>query len=225
MTTARDLAAATPRRVGRPAGGTEHGAASRARIIAAAAGVFVRLGYDKARMADVVEASGLTKGSVYFHFESKEALAVAVLSERHAHWLDRVRTRLATAAPGVGRLEALLRAMLDLHAEDPDAWVISRLAHNLAEQPSTRELATELTRRWIDEVAAVVREAQAPAGAGTVDATALATLMVAGFDGLKYTIPMLTADTDAAEVMLADQGALLLLLVRAALGTQARSSM
>ena len=45
---------APARRVGRPPGPTAHGAASRDRILDAAAGVFARLGYDRARMADVV---------------------------------------------------------------------------------------------------------------------------------------------------------------------------
>ncbi|WP_280240286.1 TetR/AcrR family transcriptional regulator [Nocardia abscessus] len=206
------------RRVGRPSGPTEHGAASRERILDAAATVFAQLGYDRARMADVVETSGMTKGSVYFHFENKEALAVAVLTEKHAQWLARVQARLAAATPGSGRLEALLPAMLELHRDDPDAWVISRLTQNLAEVPATRALATELTRRWIDTVAGLIRDGQNVGGvAGGVDPELLATVLVGAFDGLKNTIETISEDPDTADTRLAAGGTLLLTMMRSVL--------
>ncbi|MGV9823560.1 TetR family transcriptional regulator [Nocardia xishanensis] len=203
------------RRVGRPSGPTEHGAASRERILDAAAAVFAQVGYDRARMADVIEASGMTKGSVYFHFESKEALAVAVLTEKHAQWLERVQARLATAPPGLQRMEALLPAMLDLHRDDPDAWVISRLAQNLAEVPATRALATELTRRWIDRVADLIRDAQHIGEVSDgVDPELLATVLVGAFDGLKTTIETVSDDPHAADRQLEACGALLLAMMQ-----------
>lgn len=215
---ARSPSTPTQRRVGRPPGPTEHGAASRTRILDAAAEVFARVGYDKARMTDVVEASGMTKGSVYFHFESKESLAVAVLTEKHAQWIDRVRSSLARTAPGPDRLDALLPAMLSLHRDDPYAWAVSRLTQNLAELPTTRPLATELTQRWVDVVTDVVRDAL-PAGSGpsTADPTLVATLLVGAFDGLKATVQVLTDDADVAARQLEDGGDLLLSMVRSAI--------
>ncbi len=202
------------RSVGRPAGPTEQGATSRQRILDAAATVFAHVGYDRARMADVVEASGMTKGSVYFHFENKEALAVAVLTEKHAQWLDRVQTRLASVPAGRGRLEALLPAMLELHRADPDAWVISRLTQNLAEMPETRTLATELTRSWIDTVANIIRDGQNSDMDVTVDPELLATVLVGAFDGLKTTVEMASDDRHAADAQLEAGGALLLTMMR-----------
>ncbi len=165
-------------------------------IIDAAATVFARLGYDRARMADIVEASGLSKGSVYFHFDSKEALAVAVLAARHERWVAGVRVALDSVEPGEPRLRALLPAVLTLHDGDPDAWVISRLTWALADQDETRAFAASLTRRWIDVVAEVVRDAAA--GRAGVDAEAVATVVVGGFDGLKTTAAVLHSDDPAA---------------------------
>ncbi|WP_082392807.1 TetR/AcrR family transcriptional regulator [Nocardia arizonensis] len=203
------------RRVGRPSGPTEHGAASRERILDAAATVFAQLGYDRARMADVVETSGMTKGSVYFHFENKEALAVAVLTEKHAQWLDRVQARLTIEPAGNARLEALLPAMLELHRDDPDAWVISRLTQNLAEVPATRALATELTRRWIDTVADLIRDSRRHGGVSVgVDPDLLATVVVGAFDGLKTTIETISEDPRTAASQLEAGGTLLLTMMR-----------
>ncbi len=59
---------------------------TRGRVLLAAAEVFARTGFLAASMNDIVEAAGVTKGAVYFHFPSKEALAVAVVEEQFAQW-------------------------------------------------------------------------------------------------------------------------------------------
>jgi AcrR family transcriptional regulator len=209
---------APARRVGRPPGPTAHGAASRDRILDAAATVFARLGYDRARMADIVSQSGLTRGSVYFHFESKEALAIAVLSAKHAQWLNLVRTRLA-ATPQGARLDALLPTMLELHRDDPDAWVMSRLIQNMADVPETRPLTAQLMRTWIDLVADLIRDTQRATAdtAVEIDPTLLATILVGAFDGMKNTVSILNADTGEANAQLAAGGRVLLVMLRSLL--------
>ena len=59
---------------------------TRGRVLVAAAEVFARTGFLAASMNDIVEAAGVTKGAVYFHFPSKEALAVAIVEEQFAQW-------------------------------------------------------------------------------------------------------------------------------------------
>lgn len=54
---------------------------TRRMILEAAAAVFDDLGYDRATIAEVLERAGVTKGALYFHFASKEQLALAVLRE------------------------------------------------------------------------------------------------------------------------------------------------
>ncbi|MFF7411716.1 ScbR family autoregulator-binding transcription factor [Streptomyces lydicus] len=51
-------------------------------ILEAAASVFDEQGYDRATIAEVLERAGVTKGALYFHFASKEQLALAVLEEQ-----------------------------------------------------------------------------------------------------------------------------------------------
>ncbi|MGD3110757.1 ScbR family autoregulator-binding transcription factor [Streptomyces sp. YGL11-2] len=54
---------------------------TRRTILEAAASVFDDRGYDRATIAEVLERAGVTKGALYFHFASKEELALAVLEE------------------------------------------------------------------------------------------------------------------------------------------------
>ncbi|MFJ9946905.1 ScbR family autoregulator-binding transcription factor [Kitasatospora sp. NPDC091207] len=60
--------------------------ATRQAVLLAAAEVFDERGYAAATMAEILERAGVTKGALYFHFHSKEELALAVI-EGQAAWL------------------------------------------------------------------------------------------------------------------------------------------
>lgn len=65
---------------------------TRAAIVEAAAVEFARRGYAAASVNAILEGSHATKGAMYFHFESKEDLARAVLAaalEKYAESTDR----------------------------------------------------------------------------------------------------------------------------------------
>lgn len=55
-------------------------------ILDAAAECFDQRGYLATRLDDVTERARLTKGAVYFHFGSKEALAGALIEEQFSYW-------------------------------------------------------------------------------------------------------------------------------------------
>jgi AcrR family transcriptional regulator len=173
---------------GRPPGPSAKGLSTRQHIIDAASQVFADLGYDKARMNDLVAATGMTKGAVYFHFDSKESLAVAVLEHKHQAWIAAVEQHLEAVPAGGSRLAALLPAMLALHQDDPTTWAISKLTRNLTELDATREHAAALTARWVALVADLVREAVREGdgvGRQDLDPVMAATVLVGAFDGLK----------------------------------------
>ena len=69
---------------------------TRGRVLTAAAEVFARTGFLAASMNDIVDAAGVTKGAVYFHFPSKEALAVAIVEEQFAQWPAMVEAVVGT---------------------------------------------------------------------------------------------------------------------------------
>ena len=57
---------------------------TRADLIAAARQVFADKGYEAASVADLASAAGYTKGALYAHFPSKEALFLAVIEDAQA---------------------------------------------------------------------------------------------------------------------------------------------
>ena len=82
-------------------------------------------GYEAMSMDDIAADVGIAKGSLYKHFESKEALAAAVM----IRLLEQTRAALAGLPqdrPAIDRLEGLLR------------WTLSqRLAGSVPHLPST----------------------------------------------------------------------------------------
>ncbi|HTQ18429.1 TetR/AcrR family transcriptional regulator [Mycobacterium sp.] len=187
-----------PRPPGRPPGPTAKGTSTRRHIVEAAATVFADVGYDKARMSELVAATGMTKGAVYFHFDSKESLGVAVLEAKHQAWISDVERRLADTPPGRARLEALLPAMLALHSDDPSTWAISKLNRNLTELPSTHASAATLMQRWIDLIGGLIRDAQLLGECpDDIDPATAATVLIGAFDGLKAIHDTVSATGDS----------------------------
>ena len=49
------------------------------RILDTAAKLFLQKGYDKTTLQDIIDATKLSKGAIYHHFASKEAILIAVV--------------------------------------------------------------------------------------------------------------------------------------------------
>jgi AcrR family transcriptional regulator len=63
----------------------ERGRATRARLVAVATELFTERGFENTSVELVLAQAGVTKGSLYHHFASKEALFEAVLDAVEAH--------------------------------------------------------------------------------------------------------------------------------------------
>jgi AcrR family transcriptional regulator len=70
---------------------SERKAATRARLLDAAARVYARQGFAGATLDEVAAEAGFTKGAVYAHFGSKENLLMALLQE---HLVDQIAEQL-----------------------------------------------------------------------------------------------------------------------------------
>ncbi len=70
--------------------------ATRERILDAALEVFAGKGYHRALVDDIVRASGTSKGAVYHHFPTKEALFLALVDE----FAERLAAAVSSAIAG-----------------------------------------------------------------------------------------------------------------------------
>src|SRR5438093_802248 len=84
---------------------------TRQRLIASATELFSRKGYRDASVKAIAEAAGISRGSIFWHFGSKEGLLWAVAEELFARWENEVLVPEVGEAVGI---EAVRRA-LDAH--------------------------------------------------------------------------------------------------------------
>ena len=70
----------------------EQGPGTRDRILDISLDLFTTQGYDKTSLREIAEQLGYSKAAIYYHFESKEAILMALHMRLHAIGLDALRT-------------------------------------------------------------------------------------------------------------------------------------
>lgn len=86
---------------------------TRERILDAALSVFSNKGYHDTRLDEIVDESGTSKGSIYFHFPNKEKLFIALV-DKFTDLLERkVRESVPDDAPAMERVRVALEAVLN----------------------------------------------------------------------------------------------------------------
>jgi AcrR family transcriptional regulator len=80
-------------------------------ILNAAEGVFTQKGFDDARMDDIADKTGLSKGTLYLYFKSKDELIIAILDRifrREFRQLQALATTEGSATDAIGQLTELV---------------------------------------------------------------------------------------------------------------------
>lgn len=136
---------------------TESGEMAR-HIASTAARLFAERGYDATSVREIVEAAGVTKPTLYYHFRSKEGLAQALLTDPLNALADTIRRIDQETADPLIALERVLDAQLEFCRENPDRArfifalmfgpVVSGLAGELAPyRQCTNDCMTGIARR------------------------------------------------------------------------------
>ena len=106
-------------------------------LIEATARVLTKVGFDKATTNRIAETAGVSVGSLYQYFPSKEALVVAVIDRHNSESMQLVRSALAEVGslPLVEAVRRMVAVAIKAHRIDP------RLHRVLTEQiPRTGRL-------------------------------------------------------------------------------------
>ena len=87
-------------------------------IIASAAKRFAKIGYDATTMRDIAKETGILAGSIYYHFESKEELFIAVHHEAMRRIRERVELAIDTDADAKTQLRQASASYIQSLAEE-----------------------------------------------------------------------------------------------------------
>ncbi|MDO3679669.1 TetR/AcrR family transcriptional regulator [Paenibacillus ehimensis] len=80
---------------------------TRKHILATAKELFVQKGYSATSIDEIRVKSGMSKGSIYYHFKSKESLFLKLLDENMQEWIDQWSKLSASLTTETERLYAL----------------------------------------------------------------------------------------------------------------------
>jgi TetR/AcrR family transcriptional repressor of nem operon len=145
-------------------------------------------GFNASSVDEVCKASGLSKGSFFHYFKSKEDLGKAVL---HHYWLP--MRRLTESAPFRRLTDPLARvyAYLDLvialleHPATPKACLFGNLSQELSTtHPDVTKVCAEAFTWWTESLQADLDDLkQQRAPHAPIDTRALATHFIAVYEG------------------------------------------
>jgi len=167
---------------------------TRAAIIRGAASAFEARGYGSTSLAQVSAAAGVTKGALYFHFDSKEALAVAIINAQHEASAAIGRTLLAEGVPG---LRALIVMSLELARQLHEDPIVSAGVRLTIEAANFDTPVAGPYLGWIEASEEYLRRGVAEGEiSADIDICAMARFLVSAFTGVQVVSDMLTGRDD-----------------------------
>ncbi len=171
--------------------------ATRRRIIDSAVRLFNEVGYATTTLGDIIERAEMTKGALYYHFDSKEALATAIIEEGSASLFEAFEKMRRSSAPAFERIIHSSFVIVGLLGTDEVARCSTHLLRAFGEFHS---VAASAYSRWLDEITSHAVEAiedgdlRAELNPEAVAETVLGTMV-----GVELLSTILTSDADVSE--------------------------
>jgi AcrR family transcriptional regulator len=165
--------------------GSQAKAETHERILQAALACFRRKGYNHTTMDDIVAESGLSKGTLYWHFESKDDLLTAVFTSTFEAFgedaisdiicYETAAEKLRAMAHGAADFSESLIGYFSLFIE---FWISSE------RREETSHIWYDLLEQYQRVLAAIIEEGIQNGEFRPVDAESLAWAFLATYDGL-----------------------------------------
>lgn len=166
-------------------------------VLTAASELFAQHGFRHTSVKDVADRVEMTKGAVYFHYPTKEALAVAVVEEHYARWpalLEQV------GAEGYGPLDTAVHMLARAALAFRDDVIVQAGARLQIERP---QIDAELPTPYVDwtELLEALLASAAKAGElrDGVSPAAAARSLVSAFFGTQHISDVLHGRTDVVD--------------------------
>ena len=158
----------------------------RAQLLKAASNVFSRIGFHAANVSDVATEAGVSQGTIYHYFKSKEELFMAVFEAWETEsFYQEVRAATVGSASAAEQLRQLAYGMGERMAEageilpaSVEFW--SHIHRNAAIRKSFRQFFSEFRTTLTKLIQAGIAQGEFV----SIDPNAAASLFIAIYDGL-----------------------------------------
>ncbi|MBN3876665.1 MULTISPECIES: TetR/AcrR family transcriptional regulator [unclassified Nostoc] len=163
------------------------GEETKTRILEQAAELFNQQGYAGSSMSDIMRVTGLQKGGIYNHFQSKDDLALQAFDFAIARIKQHTRFVLRNKRHAVERLQAII-GVFSSFAENPPIKGGCPLLNTAVESddahPALRERAQQAMNSWLHLICRII-ETGIEKGEirAEVSADEIATIIIATLEG------------------------------------------
>ncbi len=162
------------------------GEQTRREIIRKAAPIFNQKGYDGAALSDLMRATGLEKGGIYRHFESKQELAGEAFDHAWKIAMDARFEGTEEIPNSVDRLKQIVRNFRDRRAGlvQGGCPLLNTAIDSDDGNPQLRAKARRALSWWLERLQSIAEEGQRRGEVRSdVDSAELATLIVSTLEG------------------------------------------
>jgi AcrR family transcriptional regulator len=129
-----------------------------------AVSAFAEKGFEATRMEDVAEVTGVPKATLYYHFQGKEQILAWLLADLLRDVAEAVQRAIAGSGSALQRLEAIVRAQLEVMAARPDACRV--LLFDVSRAGRIPEIAVAIGDAFLLPVARLLAEGRADGSIG-----------------------------------------------------------
>ncbi|HXY72553.1 MAG TPA: TetR/AcrR family transcriptional regulator [Actinomycetota bacterium] len=178
--------------------GTDRAAETRRRILDTAAAVFADHGYLGTSLNQLIAATGLAKGGFYFHFPSKQALALACLQDKQEQWIGKVMSAALRHDRAIDQLVSIPHTLCDVYEQDPSYACVGKLSLELMErEPQLVPQVRPALLAWVRLTSELVRRGQQEGDVrAELDPDAVAEVAVASVIGIEKMAACLSGGAD-----------------------------
>jgi TetR/AcrR family transcriptional regulator, transcriptional repressor for nem operon len=136
------------------------GTETRNRIIAKAAPLFNRKGFEGCSMQDIVEVVGLEKGSLYGHFPNKEALAVAAFEYAWSGTCAARMSRMDTVTNAIEKLKIHVDNAVSCPSFPGGCPLLNSVTDNDDGNTALKKMARDALKEWRLYLQSIVKAGQ-----------------------------------------------------------------
>lgn len=141
---------------------TTKGENTRAKVLTASMNLINRNGFNGTSINDIIEATGVKKGNLYFHFRSKEELGLALLRRAKEEYLSYLAKNIKGKRP-LEKIDSILKAIYQMHKKKNfiGGCIFGNTALEMGDtNKHYASLISEVFVEWITLLSTLLNEAQ-----------------------------------------------------------------
>jgi AcrR family transcriptional regulator len=160
---------------------------SRLLILQAAFAAFSENGYDKTSMDDIVRRSGLSKGTLYWHFKNKHDLLLATINMVMAEVTQSTEAVVNAEGPAIDRFRRLFNESFDaLMTNENLIGLIANFFFQSSQSPEAQQIMRQAYDAYINLLERLIHQGIESGEFRPVDARMVAIMLLGAGDGIAF---------------------------------------